>query len=331
MQAIVIENVGPDSRLVVQTLNKPSINTEQLLVKVHATALNRADLLQRMGKYPPPAGDSDLLGLEIAGEVVAIGTAVKNFALGDKVFGLVGGGGYAEYCVLDHLMAIPMPPQWDFTHAAAIPEAFFTANETLFELGELKRDETVLIHAGGSGVSTAGLQMAKHVGARVFITAGSTEKITKACALGADAGINYKTQDFVTEVLALTHQQGVDVIEDFIGGDYLEKHLSLLKPAGRLIQVATLNGRYANLDLATLMQRRIQIKGSVMRSRSLADKRLITERFVQRWLPVLLAGDIHPVIDRIFPFKDVEAAHQYMTRNENFGKIILSLDHTIGF
>lgn len=325
MKAIIAQQAGGPEVLQLVDIDTPTPTEQQLLIKVHTAAINRADTLQRKGKYPPPPGDSDILGLECAGEVVACGAAVATHKIGDRVFGLVGGGAYAEYCVLDAAMAMPIPEDWTYEYAAAIPEVFFTANETVFELGQLQAGESILIHAGGSGVGTAAIQMAKHSGATVYITAGSTEKIEKTLQLGAHAGINYKTDNFETAIMELTHNKGVDVIEDFIGGDYFAKNCRLLKSTGRLIQVATMSGHKAELDLRLLMRKRLQVKGSVMRSRSLDDKRAITERFKQRWLPVLQARDIKPIIDSTFPLTMAQEAHQHMEANKNFGKILLQV------
>lgn len=326
MKAVLMKNFGDVDVLQLGETEKPNINDQQLLVRVHATAMNRADILQRKGFYPPPKGESELLGLEIAGEVVAVGEKVENFSLGDRVFGLVPGGGYAEYCVLEPALAMPIPDDWDYTYAAAIPEVFLTGHETLFHLGELKANETVLIHAGGSGVGTAGVQMAHLAGAIVYITAGSEQKINGAIELGATAGINYKTEDFVEKMLEFTEQHGVDVIQDFIGADYFAKNLSLLKAGGRLIQVALMSGRKAEIDLAKVLKQRLQIKGSVMRSRSLADKAAMSQRFFARWFDALKTKQLKPVIDSIFPLSMVKDAHLYMEANKNFGKIILEMD-----
>jgi putative PIG3 family NAD(P)H quinone oxidoreductase len=305
---------------------RPIPQPDQLLVKVHATALNRADTLQRRGKYPPPAGESTLLGLEIAGVVVAVGPHVREFKPGQRVFGLVGGGGYAEYCLLDQGVAMPMPDDWDFVKAAAVPETFLTANETVFELGQLKTGESLLIHAAASGVGTAAIQMAHAIGAQVYATVGSDIKCEKVLALGATAAVNYKTTDFVTWIMQQTEGTGVDVVEDFVGKDYLMKNLSVLKTGGRLIQVSTMSGAITEIDLRVLMSKRLQLIGSVMRSRSLQDKREITTRFKKRWLPMLVDGTIQPIIDRVYPWQDVVAAHTHMESNENIGKIILKVE-----
>lgn len=325
MKAVVRTGDGGTEVLQIADVTPPLPIETQLLVDVKATALNRADLIQRRGGYPPPQGESDILGLEIAGTVSAVGASVTEFNKGDRVFGLVGGGGYAEQAIIDCRMAMIIPDQWSFEEAAAVPEVFFTANENIFTLGELTRDETILIHAGGSGVGSAGIQIASHAGARVFITAGTSEKINNCMQLGAKAGINYKQSDFVVEIDRLTNGEGVDVVLDFIGAPYLQRNLKILKTKGRLLQVGLMGGSEAAIDLGTVMRKRLRIIGSVMRPQSLDEKIAITHRFVERWLPELKAGTLRPVIDKVFPMDQVRDAHEYMEANRNFGKIILKI------
>lgn len=325
MKAITLSQYGDPDVLHLSEVPLPTPGAQQLLVKVHASALNRADILQRQGKYPPPPGESEILGLEIAGKVVRQGAAVTGFKPGQRVFGLVGGGGYAEYCLLDHQMAMLIPQHWSYTDAAAVPEVFLTANETIFELGQLQAKETILIHGGGSGVGTAGIQMASYWGAQVFITAGSQSKINKAIALGAEVGINYKLDDFSHKILDLTHGLGVDVVIDFIGAKYLSRNLAVLKEGGRLIQVAVMSGRLAEIDLGLLMNKLVQIKGFILRKRHLAQKRIITKRFKQRWLNLLEKGKINPVIDSIFPMTQIQAAHHHMQASKHFGKVVIKI------
>ncbi|MBI3303271.1 MAG: NAD(P)H-quinone oxidoreductase [Deltaproteobacteria bacterium] len=325
MQAITFASPGGPEVLRLTTVPDPVPTPEQVLVRVRATALNRADVMQRTGNYPPPPGESDILGLELAGEVEAVGAVVKEFVPGDRVFGLVGSGGYAEKAVIDARMAMPIPAGWSFAQAGAVPEVFFTAQETLFTLGSLKEGETVLIHAAASGVGTAGLQMARETGARILVTAGSAEKIQRCVELGATAGCNYKERDFADWVKEVTNSQGVDLIEDFIGAAYWDKNLRSLKTGGRLVLVGLMGGVKVEANLGLLMTKRLQVFGSVLRSRPLADKITITQRFRAKWLPLLAAGRIKPIIDRIFPLAQVADAHRYMEENRNFGKIILSV------
>lgn len=326
MRAITISAPGGPEVLRLTDVPEPTPNPEQLLVRVRATALNRADTLQRRGHYPPPRGESDILGLELAGEVEAVGAATQGFNVGDRVFGLIGGGGYAEKALIDYRMAMPMPTDWSFVEAAAVPEVFLTANETLFTLGQLAPGETVLIHAGASGVGTAGIQMAKHIGAQVLATAGAPEKIARLTALGVDAGINYKTEDFALRVRELTHQRGVELVQDFIGAAYWQRNLQCLKVGGRLVLVGLMGGAKIEANLGLILSNRLHIIGSVMRSQSLEDKIAITQRFRERWLPLLAQRVIRPIIDTTFPLAEAAAAHQYMEDNRNVGKIMLLVD-----
>lgn len=324
MKAIIRTGDGGPEVLQLAEAPSPTPTATQILVDVYATALNRADTIQRRGGYPPPPGESDIIGLEIAGTVSAMGDAVKGgISKGDRVFGLVGGGGYAEQAVIDYRMAMPIPEAWSFEEAAAVPEVFFTANENIFTLGKLSAGETILIHAGGSGVGSAGVQISQHAGATVFVTAGTPEKINRCKALGAREGINYKTTDFVTEIQRLTDGQGVDVVLDFIGAPYFERNLSILKTKGRLLQVGLIGGSATEINLNTVMRNRLQIVGSVMRPQSIDEKIAITQRFVDRWLPELERGVLQPIIDTVFPLAEAAQAHEYMEANRNFGKIIL--------
>ncbi len=325
MQAVTVTAPGGPEVLRVTTVPDPVPAPEQILVHVRATALNRADVMQRLGQYPPPPGESDILGLELAGEVEAVGAAVTDRAPGDRVFGLVGSGGYAEKAVIDARMAMPIPPGWSFVQAAAVPEVFFTAQETIFTLAGLKKGETLLVHAAASGVGTAGIQMARETGARIFVTAGSAEKIQRCLELGATAGCNYKERDFADWVKEVTNGQGVDVIEDFIGAAYWDRNLRSLKTGGRLVLVGLMGGAKVEANLGLIMTKRLQVFGSVLRSRPLADKIAIPQRFRTNWLPLLATGRITPVVDQVFPLAQVANAHRYMEENRNFGKIILSV------
>ena len=326
MKAIVLNGFGAPEVLTLGEAPKPEPKPDDLLVRVRVSALNRADTLQRRGLYPPPPGDSEILGLELAGEGEAWGSAVKGFKKGQRVFGLVGGGGYGEFALLDHQMAMPIPDDWSYEQAAAVPEVYFTANETVFVQGGLQSGETVLVHAGGSGVGTAAIQMAHHIGATVYFTAGSADKIERAMALGATAGINYKTQDFVEEVKRLTGGAGVDLIEDFLGASYLARNMAALKTKGRLVIVATMGGTKTEIDLNLLMRKRLAIFGSVLRARPLEEKRAVTKRFLDRWMQPLREGAIKPIIDSTFPLAKAREAHERMESNLNFGKILLTVD-----
>lgn len=329
-RAVVCDGFGGPEVLRIAEVPRPEPGPGQLLVRVRASALNRADLLQRAGEYAPPAGESPILGIELAGEVEAWGEGVEDFERGQRVFGIVGSGAYAEHCLLDAGMAVPVPGGWSWAEAAAVPEVFYTADTTLFELGELAAGESVLIHAAASGVGTACIQLAREVGAaRIFCTAGSEEKLARCRELGAPAeviGIHRGRQDFVAEVRRHTEGAGVDVVEDFIGIDYLARNLAVLKDGGRLVQVGLLSGWAGEIDLLPVVLRRLQIKGSALRPRPLEDKRAITRKFRERWLPLLVAGRLRPVIDSVYPFERVAAAHHRMESNQSFGKIVLTLD-----
>lgn len=320
MYAINLTSFGNPEVLVLKETETPTPGPDQLLVRVKATALNRADLLQRRGKYNPPPGESNILGLEIAGEVAAFGSAVTEFKINERVFGLVGSGGYAEYCLLDSQMAMRIPDNLSFEEAAAIPEAFLTADEAVFTLGNLKTHHSILIHAAGSGVGSAAVQLAKQIGAQIFATVGSSEKADAIKNLGAVEVINYKQQDFAKEC------GNIDVIVDFIGASYFEKNISILKSQGRLVCVGLMGGTKAEINLEKILTKQLQIKGLIMRSRSLPEKREITQRFKEKWLPLFNSGKLHPIIDSVYSWKDVQKAHQRMEDNLNFGKIVLRIE-----
>jgi putative PIG3 family NAD(P)H quinone oxidoreductase len=325
MKAITYSKPGGPEVLHLTELSDPVPTPNQLLIRVRATALNRADLLQRKGKYPQPPGESEILGLEIAGEVEAMGFAVRGFAPGDRVFSLVGGGGYAERAVVDHRMAMRIPEGWSFTKAAAVPEAFFTAQEILFTLGNLNLKETVLIHAAAGGVGTAAIQLARETRARVLVTAGSKTKILKTLKLGANSGCNYKEQDFASWVEEVTNGCGVDLILDPIGAPHWHQNLQCLGEKGRLVLFGLMGGAKTNVNLASLLTKQITIFGTVLRSRPLEEKIAITHQFQKRWLPLLVAGAIYPVVDSSFPLELANQAHAYMEQNNNVGKIILEI------
>ena len=311
----------------------PEPGPGQLLVRVFATALNRADLLQRRGLYPPPPGEPDILGLEFAGEIARVGDGVEEFARGDRVFGLCGGGAYADFLVVDQRMAVPIPDTLSFDAAAAVPEAFFTAHEALFVLAGLRGGESALVHAGASGVGTAAIQLARRCGARVFTTAGSEAKLARCRDLGAERAIAYRDEDFaavVTEIAdgsgsAPSGVAGVDVILDPVGASYWDRNIRSLRPGGRLVLIGLLGGRQVEVDLARLLMHRISVLSTVLRSRSLEEKIALTDRFRADVLPALEAGELVPVIDSVLPIEDVRDAHEHMEANANIGKIILRL------
>jgi len=303
----------------------PELDPDSVLIKIHATAVNRADLLQRRGLYPPPPGESEILGLEAAGVIVEKGENVINWPIGARVCCLLGGGGYAEYVAVHQDMLLPIPGHLNFEQAAAIPEVFYTAFVNLFLEGNLSADESLLIHAGASGVGTAAIQLARQGGAQVFITAGSDEKIRRCLSLGANFGINYKAENFAERILQLTEQKGVDVILDCVGGKYLQQNLALLKLNGRLVIIGLLGGAKAEIDLARVLRKRLRLYGSVLRSRSLAEKIAITQAFKERVLPLFTQQKIQPVIDSVYPLAEAGQAHEHVAANKNFGKVVLKV------
>ncbi|MCB0106998.1 MAG: NAD(P)H-quinone oxidoreductase [Caldilineaceae bacterium] len=296
-----------------------------VLVDIHATALNRADLMQRRGNYPVPPGASPILGLEMAGTVAKLGADVTDWQVGDRVCALLGGGGYAEQVVVPGAMLMPIPEGWDFTLAAGLPEVFLTAFVNLYMEAAIQSGEVALVHGGASGVGTAAIQLLKASGNPVIVTAGTDEKIAACRDLGADLAINYRKQDFVQEVKAFTGGQGVDVIMDMVGADYLAKNLTLLKLKGRLVWISTLSGADAEINLRLVMGKRLRLIGSVLRSRSLAEKVTIKQNFMDQFWPKLADGTIKPVIETTYPIAEANAAQQQMAENRNIGKIILQV------
>ncbi|MFP2928612.1 NAD(P)H-quinone oxidoreductase [Pyxidicoccus sp. 3LG] len=326
MRAVIFEGSGGPEVVKLREVPRPVPTREALLVKVQATALNRADLLQRQGEYHVPEGQSSIPGVEVAGTVEAWGEDVKGFTRGQPVFGVVEGGGLAGYCLLDQGMANPIPAGFSFEEAAATAESCLTANETLFTLGQLQRGQTVLIHAGASSIGTTMVQMARHVGATAWCTVGSRRKVEALRALGADEVFDYREQDFVSEVLRLTCGEGVPLVMDFIGGAYLERNLAVLGHEGCLVLVGLLDGMTAQVDLMRIVQRRLQLKGSSLRLRPMGEKRQVNARFRQRWMEVLARGELRPVIHAQYPLEDVGAALAEMEANRNIGKLVLTAE-----
>ena len=324
MKAVVVRHPGGAEQLTIGEVPTPQPEPGQLLVRVHATALNRADILQRRGLYPPPPGTTPILGLEMAGVVERVGEGCAGWSPGDRVFALLPGGGYAEYVTVPVEMAMPIPDNLTFEEAAAIPEAFFTAYQTLFWIGRLQPGEWVLIHAGASGVGTAAIQLARDAGARVLATAGNQRKLQACRALGAEAAFNYKLGPFAPQVREATGGRGVDLILDFVGAPYWEPNLECLAIDGRLVLLAGLGGNVVDrFDLRPLMRKRLQVTGTGLRSRSPEYKVRLTREFAERILPKFASGRLRPVIDRIFPWEQVADAHRYMENNLNIGKVVL--------
>ncbi|MEX1828330.1 NAD(P)H-quinone oxidoreductase [Luteibacter sp. CQ10] len=325
MKAIDFNAFGDADVLSLVDAPDPVPRATDLLVKVHAAGVNRADLLLRTGHYGrPDFGDSRLIGLEMAGEVVATGEDVKGFKVGDRVMGITGGGAYAELARIDYRMAMPVPESLDYVHAAAIPEVFVTAHEALIHLGRLQASDSVLIHAAAGGVGSAAVQLARATGARIFATT-EAHKAGRVHDLGADVVIDYKNEDFAEIIEKATDGAGVNVIVDFIGAPYFARDIQSLAYGGRLVQVGLLaGGKEATIDLERMLYRHLQILGTVMKSREQPVKHGMVARFRDAWLGRFASGDLVPVIDSVFPLSDAAGAHRRMETNESVGKIILT-------
>ncbi len=327
MRAVVITEPGGPDVLRIQEVDDPVPGPDDVLVEVKATALNRADTMQRQGGYPaPPGSPDDILGLEFSGVVLGTGAHVADLSEGDRVFGLLGGGGYASRVVTHSRMAMRIPDGLDFVQAAALPEVFFTAYDAIFNHCELAMGETLLVHAAGSGVGTAAVQLAHNAGAYVFGTAGSADKLQRAAALGMNVGINYHEQDFSQVVREHTDGVGVDVLLDVIGGEYWERNLASLAVRGRMALVGTMGGGSVDADLRPLLFKRLRLYGTVLRSRPIEEKIALTNQFKRHVLPLVASGAIKPVVDCVYPLADAAEAHRHMETNANFGKIVLAVD-----
>ena len=324
MTAIGIKAAGGPDMLTAEQRPVPIPSAGEILVKIAAAGVNRPDVMQRMGLYPPPPGAPDIPGLEVTGEVVALGTDVRRWKLGDKVMALVSGGGYAEYCVAHESHALPATGLSPLD-AAAIPETFFTVWHNVFERGALKRGETLLVHGGSSGIGTTAIQIAKALGAHVIITAGSAEKCEACRKLGADVAVNYKTDDFVTATKSATADKGADVILDMVGGDYIARNYEAAAVEGRIVQIAFQGSPKATVDFRRIMLKRLHHTGSTLRSRSVADKGAIARAVEDNVLPLVTAGAVKPIIYKTFPLRDAAAAHALMESSTHIGKIVLTL------
>jgi NADPH:quinone reductase len=297
----------------------------EVLIRVAAAGVNRPDVLQRQGRYPPPAGASDLPGMEVAGEIVAIGANVSTLKIGDMVTALLPGGGYAAYALAAAALCLPIPPGINLVEAAAIPETFFTVWTNLFDRGGLKAGQTVLIHGGTSGIGTAAIQLAHVWGARVFATAGSEEKVRACERLGAVRGINYRTEDFVDVLRTATAGNGVDVTLDMVAGSYVSRNLEIAALEGRVVVISLLGGSRAEISMSMILTKRLTLTGSTLRSRTLAQKALVAEAVRQNIWPLLAAGKVRPVICATFPLAEASEAHRLMETSNHIGKIVLTL------
>ena len=310
MKAIKIRAFGGPEALEIQEISIPTPGPDEVLVKVHAAGVNRPDLLQRMGKYPPPPGITDTPGLEIAGEIVGTG---------EKICALIAGGGYAEYALVPKGQYLPIPQSLSMVEAAALPETVFTVWNNVFLRGGLKPGEAILIHGGASGIGTTAIQMAKAHGARVIVTAGSDEKCAACIKLGADQAVNYKTQDF-SEILS-----GIDVVLDMVGGDYVAKNLKVLRDGGRHVSIATMNGSKAEIDLRLVMQKHLVLTGSTLRNRPVAEKAELARGIRETVWPWIVAGKVKPAIFKAFPLEETAQAHATLEAGDHVGKIVLTL------
>ncbi len=324
MTVIGIRAPGGPEVLVPERRPLPTPGPGEILVKVAAAGVNRPDVMQRKGLYPPPPGAPDIPGLEIAGQVAALGPGVTRWKVGDAVCALVAGGGYAEYCVAHELHALPVPSGLSMAEAAAMPETFFTVWSNVFERGGLRSGELILVHGGSSGIGTTAIQLAKAFGARVIATAGSDEKCAACVKLGAEHAVNYKTQDFVAVTKQATAGKGADVIVDIVGGDYIERNYEAAAMDGRVLQIAFQGSSKATVDFRRLMLKRLTHTGSTLRSRPVGEKAAIARAVEEKVWPLIAAGRVKPVIYRTFPLAEAAAAHALMELSAHIGKIVLT-------
>jgi putative PIG3 family NAD(P)H quinone oxidoreductase len=325
MKAVVFDQPGDEDVLRLAEVPAPDLRDGEVRIAIAGAGVNRADLLQRRGLYPPPPGASDIIGLECAGTVVEVGPAVDDLTVGDRMMALLSGGGYATETVVPSVCAMRTPEALTDLEAAAVPEVFITAFLNLFLVGGMEKGADVLVHGGSGGVGTAAIQLAKRVEARVLVTAGSADRCRACLALGADAAFNHREDDFLPATLDATDGHGVDIVLDCIGGAYLERHLDVLAPGGRLVVIGLQGGANAELDLVRLMRKRLTITGSTLRARSADEKGRIIEAFIRRFGPDLVTGSIRPVVDRVLPLEDVAEAHRLLAAGEVFGKLVLEM------
>ena len=325
MIAIEIRGAGGPEVLVPVERPRPAVGPTDVLIKVAAAGVNRPDVMQRQGRYPPPAGAPDIPGLEVAGTVEAVGSAVTDWQAGDRVCALVIGGGYAEFCSAPAPQCLPPPEGMDLTHAAAVPETTFTVWTNLFERGRLQSGEVVLIHGGSSGIGTTAIQLAKAFGARVFTTAGSAEKCEACLALGAELAFNYRETDFLAGVRDATGGRGVDVVLDIVGGDYLQRNIDALAMDGRLVIIGQLGGYKSQINTTPVMRNRLTITGSTLRARSVPEKAAIARAVHQHVWPLLESGTVRVQVHATFPLSDAAAAHRMMEESSHIGKLVLTV------
>lgn len=325
MIAVAISTPGGPDVLQPIEIAQPRPRPREVLIRVAAAGVNRPDLMQREGKYPPPPGASDIPGLEVAGTIAACGSDVARWREGDQVCALVAGGGYAEYCVAPDVQCLPIPSTVDTMSAAGMPETFFTVWTNVFERGRLRAGESFLVHGGASGIGTTAIQMARAFGAQVFATAGTDDKCAACERLGAERAVNYKTEDFASVLMSLTGGSGIDVILDMVGAPYFGRNVELLAVEGRLLQIAVLHGAKAEVNLVRVLRQRITITGSTLRSRTVDEKGAIAEAVEKAVWPLVEAGKIRPVIYAAFPLKRAAEAHRLLESGSHIGKIVLTV------
>ena len=326
MRVIEVSSFGGPENLTIGQRPIPEPSSGEVLIEIVAAGLNRADVMQRNGNYPPPPGASDLLGLEVSGTIVEVADDVTDLNQGDTVCALLTAGGYAEYCTAPASSCLPIPQKVDIAEAAALPETFFTVWANMFMLGQLKRDDRVLIHGGTSGIGTTAIQLAKAFGANVITTAGSDNKCDYCTALGADRAVNYRTSEFVDEVISWSDGRGVDVILDIVAGSYVPKNVKCLAPFGRLVIIATQGGFRSEINVLPFMTKRLTLTGSTLRPRTVEEKQQIACQLKAEVWPMLDAGVIKPIIDSVFSFDDVQQAHHRLESGDHIGKIILTMN-----
>lgn len=325
MRYISIRKPGDAQMLEVSTTDAPTPGPSELLIQVAFAGVNRPDVFQRQGAYPPPAGASPILGLEVSGEVIGMGSEVQGFKLGDQICGLTNGGGYAEQVAVDASHCLPVPKGLDMAQAAALPETCFTVWSNVFERGLLKKGETFLVHGGASGIGTTAIQMAKAMGARVIATASSQEKCEACTELGADLAVNYSFEDFVAQTNTFTDGFGVDVILDMVGGDYIERNMKAAAIDGRIVSIAFLRGAQVELNFMPVMLKRLTLTGSTLRPQSVAAKADIAQALRDNIWPLIESGKIKPLVAEVFPLADAAAAHQLMESHHLIGKVVLDM------
>ena len=325
MVAVEIREPGPPDVLMAVERPRPTISAAEVLIKVAAAGVNRPDVLQRQGRYPPPQGASDIPGLEVAGTIEEVGADVREWRAGDRVCALVSGGGYAEYCAAPAPQCLPLPRGMDFTHAAALPETTLTVWTNVFERGRLASGESILIHGGSSGIGTMAIQLARACGARAFATAGTSEKCAACEAFGAERAFNYRETDFVAAVRDATDGRGVDVVLDMVGGEYLQRNLESLAMDGRLLLIGQLGGPKAQINTTPILQRRLTVTGSTLRARSVAEKAAIAQAVHQRVWPLLESGVVRVPVHATFPLAAASDAHRLMEASTHIGKLVLTV------